>query len=99
MSEIPIKIGFRAVCLHCNSDLHVCKNCRYFAPGKPNDCLVPGTEYIRDREAANFCEDFKPLIPSITPLADDRARRILGEPERKKDFKSLFKDEDQDHLP
>lgn len=58
----------------------------------------PG-QNIRDREAANFCEDFKPLIPSIAPLADDRARRILGEPERKKDFKSLFKDEDQDNLP
>ncbi len=94
VSEIPIKIGFRAACPHCSSDLHVCKSCRYYAPGKPNDCLVPGTETIRDREAANFCEEFKLLIPSASPAQDERARRILGEPEKKKDFKSLFKDND-----
>jgi hypothetical protein len=94
VSEVPIKIGFRAACPHCSSDLHVCKNCRYYALGKPNDCLVPGTEYIRDREAANFCEEFKPLIHSASTSIDERARRILGEPEKKKDFNSLFKDED-----
>ena len=57
ISEQPIKIGFRAVCIHCGIDLHVCKNCRYYSPGKPNDCAVPGTEFIRDREAFNFCKN------------------------------------------
>lgn len=94
VSEIPIKIGFRAACPHCSSDLHVCKNCRYYALGKPNDCLVPGTEPIRDREAANFCEDFKSLLPTASPTSNEGQRNILGEPEKKKDFKSLFKDED-----
>jgi hypothetical protein len=78
-----VKIGFRAACPHCSSDLHVCVNCRYFAPGKPNDCLVPGTEPVRDREAANFCEEFKLLIPSASPAQADK----------KKNFESLFKDE------
>src|SRR5262245_59334433 len=91
VSEIPLKIGFRAACPHCSSDLHVCKNCLYYSPGKPNDCLVPGTEYIRDREAANFCEEYKPLVHSLSPAPDERTRRILGEPEKKKDFESLFK--------
>ena len=95
MSDIPIKIGFRAACPNCSSDLHVCVNCRYYAKGKPNDCLIPGTEPIRDREAANFCEDYKPLIPAAAPPSGGQARRILGEPEKKKDFKSLFKDDDQ----
>lgn len=95
VSDAPLKIGFRAACPHCSSDLHVCKNCRYYAPGKPNDCLVPGTDPIRDREAANFCEEFKPLIlADIPPPTNERARRLLGEPEKKKDFNSLFKDED-----
>jgi hypothetical protein len=26
--------------------------------------MVPGTEYVRDREAANFCEEFKVKISS-----------------------------------
>jgi hypothetical protein len=94
VSETEIKIGFRAACLHCSSDLHVCKNCRYYAIGKPNDCLVPGTDPIRDREAANFCEEFKPKLPA-PPAPDSKAHRILGEIEKKKDFSSLFKDDDE----
>ncbi len=96
VSEEPVKIGFRAACQHCGSDLHVCKNCRYYAPGKPNDCAVPGTDYIRDREASNLWEEFKVKIPekisSFQDSAKDKARRLFGEePEEKKDFNSLFK--------
>ena len=64
-SELPEfewgKVGFRAVCDVCHADLHVCNNCVFFQPGKPNDCLVPGTEYVADRENANLCESFKLL--------------------------------------
>jgi len=72
------KILFRTECPHCGIDVHVCKNCKYYAPGKPNDCSVPGTEFVRDREAMNFCEDFKPKSGS--------------EPPRENKFNSLFKD-------
>lgn len=54
------KIGFRDTCDACGTDLHVCKNCKFYSPGKPNDCLVPNTEYISDRERFNFCEEFSP---------------------------------------
>lgn len=92
ISEEPIKIGFRATCHHCEIDLHVCKNCRYFSPGKPNDCAVPGTDYIRDREAFNFCEEFKPQIQNSSP---PKPSSFLGEDlPPKKDFNSLFKDEE-----
>ena len=57
--EAKEKILFRATCPHCDIDLHVCVNCRFYAPGKPNDCSVPGTDFIRNREAANFCEEFR----------------------------------------
>ncbi len=88
--DVGSKVSFRAACLLCGIDLHVCKNCRYYTLGKPNDCSVPGTEYIRDREAMNFCEDFvlkKPL--SATP--DDplkKAKQIFGEdlPKKKNPF-------------
>lgn len=83
VSEEPVKIAFRAVCPHCDADLHTCVNCRYYAPGKPNDCAVPGTDFVRDREAANFCEEFKPKTDG--PFRSDRD---------KKKFNSLFKDDD-----
>ncbi len=79
---MDVKIGFRAICPHCGIDLHTCRGCRYYSPGKPNDCLVPGTEYIRDREAANLCEEFK--------MQSDFGNE---KPEKKKKFDSLFKDE------
>lgn len=78
------KITFRTACSYCGIDLHTCTNCRYYALGKPNDCLVPGTETIRDRETANFCEDFsiKPPRDNSSPLEDLIAKakkRLFGE--------------------
>ena len=84
IAEAPAKIAFRAMCPECGIDLHTCTNCRYYAPGKPNDCEVPGTEFIRDREAANFCEEFK--LKTDSP----------GQPKRDlKKFNSLFKDDEK----
>ena len=47
-----------------------------------------------DRETFNFCEEFKPRIAS-SPTT--KTRRLLGEdePEKKKGFGSLFKDDGQ----
>ncbi|MGB7977736.1 MAG: hypothetical protein WCF19_01090 [Chlamydiales bacterium] len=83
VGDTPVKIAFRAVCPHCGIDLHTCTNCRYYTPGKPNDCAVPGTDYVRDREAGNFCEEFKVKIDSPS---------VERNPEKKK-FDSLFKDD------
>lgn len=83
--ELPLfewgKVSFRATCEHCGSDLHVCKNCIHYQPGKPNDCLIPLTEYVADREKNNLCDSFKllgkkgPSGPSI----DDVSKRLFGE--------------------
>ncbi len=79
------KIGFREICPDCSSDLHVCLNCQYYMPGKPNDCNVPNTEFVSKKYERNFCEDFKP------------SDRKIKEQSSKKDIaKKLFKDEDDD---
>ena len=78
------KVLFRTTCIHCGADLHVCVNCRHYSPGKPNDCVVPGTEFVRDREAANFCEDFALRSASSSSLSkEDRIaeakKRLFGD--------------------
>jgi hypothetical protein len=80
--EMPLngKISFRATCEKCNADLHCCKNCKFYKVGKPNDCLIPGTEFIADREKNNYCEDFSMLGIGPTPKDD----------ESKKKFNDLF---------
>ncbi|MBJ7448876.1 MAG: hypothetical protein JHC93_00780 [Parachlamydiales bacterium] len=91
------KISFRAVCDQCGSYLHCCKGCRFHAPGRNNECMIPGTDLIVDREAGNFCEDF--LIKQdlqkneqVDPLS--RARKLFGEDIEipKRSFDDLFGD-------
>jgi len=93
IGEPPMKIGFRAVCEHCEVDLHVCMNCRYHAPGKPNECEVPDTDYVSDRESSNLCEEFRLRQNSSTAGDLDKARKLFGdnEPQEKKGFDDLFK--------
>lgn len=91
------KLGFREVCPSCGFDLHVCKNCKYFSPGKPNDCLIYGTEHVSDRERFNFCEDFSPIEkpPEEKKKKKDILKKLFkddGGEEEDRSFDSLFDD-------
>jgi hypothetical protein len=89
---MDMKIGFRAICIHCDTDLHVCKNCRYYCPGKPNHCIIPGTELIQDRERSNLCEEFKPRTKIEETSDKSKAREIFGDDvdKKKPNFDDLF---------
>jgi len=52
--------GRETNCPGCSKPTRVCRNCRHFAPGRPNDCVEPMTEPILEKERANFCELFEP---------------------------------------
>jgi len=58
--------GREANCLACGKPTRVCRNCRHYASGRPNDCLEPLAERVLDKTRANFCEHFE---PSRTPAA------------------------------
>ncbi len=75
-------MSFRATCTKCLAWLHVCKNCIYYKPGMSNDCQIPGTELIADREMANFCEDFKVLGKAPPTRLDplEIAKKLFKEP-------------------
>ena len=74
------KLAFRASCTKCHSWLHCCKNCKNYKPGLPNDCAVPGTDYIADREANNFCDEFQLLGVAPPAKVDPKAieKRLFG---------------------
>jgi hypothetical protein len=46
-------------CPSCDKDLRCCKNCRFWDPGAHNQCRENLTEYVPDREKANFCASFE----------------------------------------
>lgn len=79
------KIPFRATCEKCDYYLHSCKNCQHYRVGQPNDCLIPGTEQVRDRENFNFCEEFCVKSENNGKLAPPRE-------DLKERFNSLFDD-------
>jgi len=89
------KIPFRATCPSCDRDLHTCENCTHYSPGKPNDCRVPDTLFVRDRTKYNFCEDFS-LKEKKVPKASnsDSFDKLFNDekaPPPKKSFDDLFK--------
>jgi len=47
-----------ATCPHCGSYLHACRNCALYDPHAHNHCREPQSEYVPDREKANFCDFF-----------------------------------------
>lgn len=94
---LETKVPFRAQCAKCSFDLHICKNCKYYSKGKPNDCLVPGTEPVSDREKYNFCEEFSPADKTVNreyKKTSDIEKKLFGNHSnsKKTDFDSLFPD-------
>jgi threonine dehydrogenase-like Zn-dependent dehydrogenase len=51
--------GRESNCLVCGKPTRVCRNCRWFAPGRPNDCEEPMAEPVLDKQRANFCGFFE----------------------------------------
>ena len=64
-------------CPGCGRASHSCRNCRFHAPGRSNDCLEPVADHVGDKERANFCDYFEPAKPGTgkqAASADDLRR-------------------------
>ena len=48
------------VCPECDSELHVCRMCRFYDPNSIDQCSEEGAEEVREKERANFCDYYKP---------------------------------------
>lgn len=69
------RVGFRDDCPRCGWPVHVCHNCEFYDPGFHNQCREPMAEAVTDRERANFCEYFTPVVKSAKRVAGDEAAR------------------------
>ena len=47
-------------CSQCAGDLHSCRNCQFYDPSRHNQCAETQAVWVRDKEAANFCNHFQP---------------------------------------
>ena len=71
------KIGFRSLCMQCNSWLHCCRNCQNHREGLPCSDVDP----ISDKENANFCERFTPKNIENPPQCDVKtvSKKLFGD--------------------
>lgn len=81
------KIQRRDCCVSCGVDLHSCVHCRFFDPGRNNQCSEPQAEWVREKEASNFCGYFEPRT-SVNLAARGRGNRAM---DARAAFDSLFK--------
>lgn len=47
-------------CPSCRVQLHVCRMCVHYAPGKAKECAEDDAEEVLDKRSANFCDYFAP---------------------------------------
>jgi hypothetical protein len=55
-----LDLGRESPCPGCGKPVHCCRNCRHYAPGRPNECMEPLVERVIDKLRANFCDYFEP---------------------------------------
>jgi hypothetical protein len=81
------RVGRRDSCPRCDADLHCCRNCRFYDPGKHNQCSETQAEWVGDKQAANYCDYFEPN-PTLLASGEQTGSRAG---DAKKKFDSLFK--------
>lgn len=96
--------GFKEACESCSAYLHCCMNCRHHSPSLHNQCAIPTTDFVGDRQGANFCEDFEFKDHDPATAKDNESKQVrgklddlfggeTGEPSESLDrFKDLFGD-------
>ncbi len=50
-----------STCPACGKPTHVFRNCRFYRPGAPADCIEPVADPVADKQRANFCGYFEPV--------------------------------------
>ncbi len=81
LAGLRLPIGRTEECGSCHSQLHVCRMCRFYAPGRPKQCREEDAEEVRSKDRANFCDWFKPAAGAFDAAgaAADQAARNAAE--------------------
>lgn len=65
-------------CPGCGRPTHVCYNCRFHDPARPNACAEPVADPVSDKARANFCGYFEARAQSGRG-GDDQTLRQAAE--------------------
>jgi len=85
--QVAEKIFRGDSCPACSRPLHACKNCAFYDPAAYHGCRETQAEWVRDKDAANFCDYFRPAESG--PAAGDR--KASRSDQARKRLDDLFK--------
>ena len=72
LKDIPRPISRHANCPECFEDLHCCRLCVHFAPRLTAQCDDDRADPPIQKENANFCEFFRPLLDAYEDARGSR---------------------------
>ncbi len=78
------------ICPKCGAMVRCCRNCQYYDPHAHNQCHIPESEYVGDKERANFCEWF---ILSEGKKGGSGGKQTSREDDARKKWDKLFRDD------
>lgn len=84
---LPTLTDASGQCPQCRAELHVCRQCAHFDPGRRFECAQPILERIPDKRARNECSLFS---LRVTVERDSSAGALCPEDARRA-FENLFK--------
>jgi len=76
------------VCPKCGFELHSCKQCNYFDPGKRFECMQPVPERISKKDARNECTFYE---IRVTREKETSTPAPLRPTDARQAFENLFK--------
>ncbi len=71
--EVPLPMGRREACPHCDADLRCCRMCDFYDRSYARDCREPMADAVTEKERANLCDYFRPGNPAGVPGGDEAA--------------------------
>jgi predicted RNA-binding Zn-ribbon protein involved in translation (DUF1610 family) len=90
--SVDRRVSRRETCPHCGAWLHTCVNCRFYSPGRHNDCKESGTDPVRDKESSNFCDffEFKESRAGPSPTGENPSGGSSSAEQRRQSARDAF---------
>jgi hypothetical protein len=71
---LPVATASLEQCPHCRADLHACRQCAHFDPGRRFECGQPIPERVADKNVRNECVSFSLRVTVERDASPDSTR-------------------------
>ena len=79
------------LCPKCGFELHSCKQCAYFDPGKRFECMKPVAKRVEKKDALNDCTLYELRVAREKETSTPASLRTLRPSDARLAFENLFK--------